>query len=184
MMKGARILLGVTGSIAAYKAADLTVRLKDAGAEVRVIMTDSAQRFVAPLTFEALSREPVLRDMWGRTQYPGPVHVELSEWADLLVVAPATANFIGKLAGGVADDLLACMAITVGRPPVIAPAMNDAMYEHPAVRANIKCLTNRGCLLVGPVMGRLASGKTGLGRLAPLDDIVAAVRDALNKDAC
>jgi len=183
-MKDARILLGVTGSIAACKAADLTVRLKEAGAEVRVIMTESAQRFVAPLTFEVLSRQPVLGDMWERTQYPGPVHVELSEWADLLVVAPATANFIGKLAGGIADDLLTCMAITVARAPVIAPAMNDAMYRHPAVQENIKCLTDRGCVFVGPVTGRLASGKTGLGRLAPLDDIMAAVSDALEKDVC
>lgn len=178
-MTGAKVLLGVTGSIAAFKAADLTVRLKDAGAEVCVIMTDSARRFVAPLTFETLSRRPVLVGMWERAQYAEPAHVELAAWADVLVVAPATANFIGKLAGGIADDLLTCMAITVARPPVIAPAMNDAMYRHPAVQANVARLRERGCRLVGPVSGRLASGKTGLGRLAPLADVMDAIRAAL-----
>ena len=179
MLEGAKILLGVTGSIAAYKAADLTVRLKKAGASVRVIMTESAQRFVTPLTFETLSREPVLTGMWNRTQYPEPMHVTLSEWVDLLVVAPATANFIGKLAGGIADDELSCMAITVATPPLIAPAMNDNMYMHPAVQRNVEILKERGCTLVGPSAGRLASGKTGLGRLAPLDEIMAAIDDAL-----
>ena len=180
-MNGANLLLGVTGSVAAFKAADLTVRLKEIGAAVRVIMTESAQRFVTPLTFETLSRQPVLDDMWNRVRYPEPVHVELSDWTDLLVVAPATANFIGKLAGGIADDLLSCMAITVSRPPLIAPAMNEGMYRHPAVQENVALLKKRGCLFVGPVRGRLASGKTGLGRLAPIDEIVAAVKEALGQ---
>ena len=134
-MKGAHILLGVTGSIAAFKAADLTAGLTRDGAEVTVIMTESAQRFVAPLTFETLARRPVITSMWARTTEIEPVHVELAEWADLLVVAPATANFIGKLAHGIADDMLSCMAITMTRPPLIAPAMNDNMYRHPAVQA-------------------------------------------------
>ena len=178
-MTDAKIILGVTGSIAAYKAADLTARLQEAGAEVRVMTTASAQRFVTPLTFETLSRQPVLVGMWERVQYPEPRHVELAAWADLLVVAPATANFIGKLAGGIADDLLSCMAITVARPPLIAPAMNDAMYGHPAVQANVALLQERGCRFVGPVSGRLASGKAGLGRMAQIGDIVDAVRVAL-----
>ena len=105
----------------------------------------------------------------------------LSEWVDLLVVAPATANFIGKLAGGIADDELSCMAITVTAPPLIAPAMNDNMYLHAAVQRNIEILKERGCAFVGPSAGRLASGKTGLGRLAPLDEIMAAIDASLTR---
>ncbi len=178
-MKGAHILLGVTGSIAAFKAADLTAGLTQGGAEVTVIMTESAQRFVAPLTFETLARRPVITSMWVRTGEVGPVHVELAEWADLLVVAPATANFIGKLAHGIADDMLSCMAITMTRPPLIAPAMNDNMYRHPAVQENIRTLRRRGCTFVGPVVGRLASGKIALGRLSDVEDIISAIRRAL-----
>ena len=178
-MKGARILLGVTGSIAAFKAAELTSRLVEAGAEVTVIMTESACRFVAPLTFETLSRRPVLVDMWTRATVAEPVHVQLAEGADLLVVAPATANFLGKLANGIADDLLSCTAISVDRPAVIAPAMNDVMYRSPAVQQNVKSLKQRGSIMVGPARGRLASGKVGVGRLAELDDILRAIRTAL-----
>jgi len=180
-MKGAHILLGVTGSIAAYKAAELTGKLVKAGAEVTVIMTESARRFVAPLTFETLSRRPVLTDMWNRTTHREPVHVSLAQWADLLLVAPATANFVGKLANGIADDLLTCMAIAVAVPPVVAPAMNDVMYRHPAVQENLKLLKERGCVIVGPVRGRLASGKTGIGRLAAPDEITRAARAALRR---
>ena len=179
MMKGAHILLGVTGSIAAYKAAALTRRLMEGGAEVTVVMTASAQRFVTPLTFETLSRRPVLTSMWDRSQYPEPVHVTTAEWADLLVVAPASANFIGKLANGIADDLLSCLAISVKRAPVVAPAMNDEMLKHPAVQQNLRTLEKRGCMIVGPVRGRLATGKVARGRLAELDDIARAVRAAL-----
>ena len=178
-MKGARILLGVTGSIAAFKAAELTRQLVEAGADVNVIMTESARRFVAPLTFETLSRRPVLVDMWTRATVAEPVHVRLAEWADLLVVAPATANFLGKLANGIADDLLSCTAISVNTPAVIAPAMNDAMYRSPAVQQNVRMLQKRGCIIVGPVRGRLASGKIGVGRLAEFDDILRAIRTAL-----
>jgi phosphopantothenoylcysteine decarboxylase/phosphopantothenate--cysteine ligase len=178
-MKGAHILLGVTGSIAAFKAADLAARLTADGAEVAVIMTESAQRFVAPLTFETLARRPVITSLWDRTTEVEPAHVELADWSDLLVVAPASANFIGKLAHGIADDMLSCMAITVTRPPLIAPAMNDNMYRHPAVQENIRTLRRRGCTFVGPVKGRLASGKVALGRLSDLEDILAAIRRAL-----
>lgn len=178
-MKGAHVLLGVTGSIAAFKAADLTAGLTRDGAEVTVIMTESAQRFVAPLTFETLARRPVITSMWVRTTEVEPVHVKLAEWADLLVVAPATANFLGKLAHGIADDILSCMAITMTRPPLIAPAMNDNMYRHPAVQENIATLSRRGCTFVGPIVGRLASGKIALGRLSDVDDILSAIREAL-----
>jgi len=178
-MKGAKIILGVTGGIAAYKAAELTREFVRGGAEVTVIMTASAQKFVTPLTFETLSRRPAVTDMWTRTQYPEPSHITLAEWADLLVVAPATANFIGKLANGIADDMLTCTALAAPRPPVIAPAMNDVMYRHPAVQRNLATLKTRGCVLVGPIEGPLASGKIGLGRMAEIGEIVAAVNDAL-----
>ena len=180
-MKGAHILLGVTGSIAAFKAADLTAHLTRDGAEVTVIMTESAQHFVAPLTFETLARRPVITSLWERTAEVEPVHVELADWADLLVVAPASANFLGKLAHGIADDMLSCMAITMTRPPLIAPAMNDNMYRHPAVQENIRTLTKRGCTFVGPIVGRLASGKVALGRLSDVEDIFSAIRRALKK---
>lgn len=178
-MKGKHILLGVTGSIAAFKAADLTGRLVAGGADVQVIMTESAQRFVAPLTFETLSRRSVITSMWARTPQPEPIHVSLADWTDLLVVAPASASFLGKLAHGISDDILSCMAITVTRPPLIAPAMNDRMYLHPAVQANVKLLTERGCRFIGPVEGRLASGKMAVGRLAEVEDILKAIQEAL-----
>jgi len=182
-LEGARVLLGVTGSVAAYKAADLTVRLKEAGASVRVILTEAAQRFITPLTFETLSREPVLTGMWERSQFPEPRHVTIAEWAQILVVAPASADIIGKLACGIADDLLSCLALAISKPPVIAPAMNDAMYRHPAVQENIERLRQRGCVFVGPVEGRLATGKVGIGRLAPVEDIMAAIEGALQMRA-
>lgn len=178
-MSGAHVLLGVTGSIAAFKAADLVVRLKKAGMDVAVIMTESAQRFVAPLTFETLSRRPVITSMWQRTEIVEPVHVELGDWTDLLVVAPASANFIGKLAHGIADDMLSCMAITVKTPPLIAPAMNVNMWQHPAVQANVKILQDRGCAFVGPVEGRLASGLVAMGRMADVEDVFGAIQARL-----
>ena len=180
-MKAGHVVLGVTGSIAAYKAAELTSTLVKGGAEVTVIMTEAAQRFVAPLTFETLSRRPVVIDMWTRTTYPEPAHIGLAEWADLLVVAPASANFIGKFAHGIADDMLSCIALAIAEPPVIAPAMNDVMYRSPAVQSNLAVLRDRGCRIVEPETGRLASGKIGIGRLAELGDIVAAVNSALAK---
>ena len=178
-IKGSHILLGVTGSIAAFKAADLTAQLVKGGADVAVIMTESARRFVAPLTFETLSRRPVITSMWERTQFIEPAHVDLSDWADLLVVAPASATFLAKLAHGLADDMLSCTAITVKQPPVIAPAMNVNMYNHPAVQANIKVLKERGCAFVGPVEGRLASGLVAMGRLSPMEDIIKGIEDRL-----
>ena len=181
-MKDKHILLGVTGSIAAFKAADLTARLVKEGAQVVVIMTEGAQKFVAPLTFETLARRPVITSMWERTEpYVEPVHVGLADWADLMVVAPATANFMGKLAHGIADDMLSCMALAMPRPPLIAPAMNVRMWEHPAVQANAKLLTERGCRFVGPVEGRLASGAFGMGRMAEVGDVMEAIRKDLGK---
>lgn len=175
-MKNAHIILGVTGSIAACKSAELTSRLVKEGADVTVIMTQSAQRFVTPLTFETMSRRPVITSMWDRTQELGPVHISLSDWAEIFVVAPASANFIGKLANGIADDMLSCTALAVTCPVLIAPAMNVNMYQHPAVQANIKLLEQRGCVFIGPVEGRLASGLVAMGRMSDVDDIFSAIK--------
>jgi len=180
-MKDRRIILGVTGSIAAYKAAELASALVREGAEATAVMTQAAQRFVTPLTFEALTRHPVVTDMWTRTAHREPVHVRLAEWGDLMVVAPASANFIGKCANGIADDMLSCLALAVPNPLLIAPAMNDVMYRHPAVQENLDTLKRRGCHIIAPVEGRLASGKVGVGRLAPVHDILAVIRDELGK---
>lgn len=180
-MKDRRIILGVTGSIAAYKAAELASALVREGAEATAVMTEAAQRFVTPLTFETLTHRPVVTDMWTRTAYREPVHVELAEWGDLMVVAPASANFIGKCANGIADDMLTCLALAVREPPVIAPAMNDVMYRHAAVQENLDTLKRRGCPVIEPAEGRLASGKIGVGRLAPVDDILAVIREELGK---
>lgn len=174
-----RVVLGVTGSVAAFKAADLTSQLVQLGLDVTVILTAAAQRLVGPPTFESLSRRPVVTDLWDRARELQPAHITLAESADVLLVAPATANFLGKLAGGIADDVLTCTALAVTCTTIVAPAMNDNMYAHPAVQENIRALVDRGCVLVGPVEGRLASGKVGRGRFAPLEAIVAAVQKAL-----
>ena len=174
-----RALLGVTGSVAAFKAAELTSRLAQEGARVTVIMTAAAQRLVCPATFESLSRSPVVTDLWERAGVLQPAHISLAEQADLLLVAPATADFLGKLANGLADDALSCAALAVTCPVVLAPAMNDRMFAHPAVQANVRVLAERGCVIVGPVEGRLASGKTGLGRMSSVDDILEAARTSL-----
>ena len=178
-LTGRRVALGVTGSVAAFKAAALTSRLVQEGARVTVVMTAAAQRLVGPATFESLSRAPVVTDLWERAQALQPAHISLAEQAEALLVAPATANFLGKLAHGLADDALSCLALAADCPVVIAPAMNDRMYAHPAVQANVALLKERGCVFVGPVEGRLASGKVGRGRLAELGDILAALRDVL-----
>ena len=180
-MKDQHIILGVTGSIAAFKAADLTARLVAADARVTVILTASAQQFIRPLTFRSLTPDPVITDLWQQTGPAQPVHVSIAARADLLLVAPATANIIGKMANGLADDMLSCTAISVACPIVIAPAMNDCMYGHPVVQQNITKLRELGCTFVGPEKGRLASGRVGMGRLADLDVILRAAEDALAK---
>jgi phosphopantothenoylcysteine decarboxylase/phosphopantothenate--cysteine ligase len=172
---GKRILLGVTGGIAAYKACDLTSRLTQIGAVVRVVMTREACEFVTPLTFRSLSRGPVFTEMFEAPREFDPVHVSLAEWAEVLAIAPATANVIGKMACGIADDLLTCSAMATKAPILIAPAMNAAMYENRIVQENIKTLKKVGCRFVGPGKGYLACGCEGIGRLAPVDDIVKAI---------
>lgn len=170
-------MLGVSGGIAAYKAALVARLLKTAGADVTVVLTEAATRFVGADTFSALTGEPAYTSLWER---PGEVlHVRLAREADVAVVVPATANILAKLAHGLADDLLSATLLEATCPVVIAPAMHSGMWEHPATRANVEMLRSRGADIVGPVTGPLAHGDEGIGRLAEPDDVVDAVRGAL-----
>ena len=171
------MLLGVSGGIAAYKAALVARLLEQAGADVSVVLTENATRFIGPDTFAALTREPVHSSLWER---PGEVlHVRLAHEAAVAVVAPATANVLAKLANGLADDLLSATLLEATCPLVVAPAMHTGMWEHPATRDNVERLRQRGAHVVGPGTGPLAHGDEGIGRLAEPEDVVAAVRAAL-----
>ena len=172
-----RVLLGVTGGIAAYKAAQLARLLQGAGAQVTVAMTESAKRFVSADTFAALTGNPVHTSLWER---PGEVlHVRLARESDVVVVAPATANFIAKLAHGMADDLLTAALLEATCPVILAPAMHTGMWEHPATRGNVEALLERGVRMVGPVSGALAHGDEGMGRLADPEEIFRVVEATL-----
>jgi len=174
-MSGKRILLGVTGGIAAYKSADLVRRLRETGAEVRVVMTRGALAFVTPLTFQAVSGNPVYTTLLDETAEAGMGHIELARWADQVLVAPATADFIARLAHGLADDLLSTICLATTAPLVIAPAMNQQMWANPATRANCALLLKRGIRLAGPASGSQACGETGPGRMLEPPDLVAAL---------
>lgn len=186
LLEEKRIVLGVTGSIAAYKAADLASKLVQAGAYVDVIMTEAAQRFVSALTFQAVTGRPVYTDMW-HTQPDGGLpthiaHVGLAEGADLLVIAPATAHHMAKLATGLADDLLCVTALGVRCPLVIAPAMDGDMYEHPATVENMRRLRDMGAIMVEPEIGRMASGMVGRGRLPEVPSLLGTIRQVLGRE--
>jgi phosphopantothenoylcysteine decarboxylase/phosphopantothenate--cysteine ligase len=174
------VLLGVTGCVAAYKACEVLRALQGLGVDVRVAMTAHAARFVGPLTFEALSRRPVYLDPFQRDGGADMPHVHWTSEADLLLVAPATANIIGKFAHGIADNALSTLFLATQAPVVIAPAMNVAMWRHPAVKSNIETLRARGVTVVEPGVGYLACGAIGEGRLAEVAEIVAAVEARLN----
>ena len=176
-LAGARVLLGVTGGIAAYKAAELARELQRAGAEVQPLLTESAERMVSRATFAALTGRRVPSSVWDDPA--GVEHVALARWGQVLVVAPATAHTLARLAAGLADDLLTNVALAFGGPVVVAPAMHTEMWEHPATRANLATLEGRGVLVVPPASGPLTSGDVGPGRLAELDDLVAGVAAAL-----
>jgi phosphopantothenoylcysteine decarboxylase/phosphopantothenate--cysteine ligase len=179
MLTGTRILLGVTGSIAAYKAAALLRELTRRGAEVTCAMTESASRFVAPLTFETLSRRPVLTDLYAQ-DYEGQIaHIAAAGGADLFVVAPATAHTLAKFAHGLADDFVTNLFLAATCPVLLAPAMDAEMWRHPATQANVATLRQQGVQFVGPASGELASGLTGPGRLAEPAEIVGAVEALL-----
>jgi phosphopantothenoylcysteine decarboxylase/phosphopantothenate--cysteine ligase len=178
-LKGKRILLGVTGSIAAYKGVELLRELVKRGAEVQVVMTEAATRFVAPLTFETLSRKPVLQDMFSLAYDSKIGHIEATQRADVFLVAPATARTIARMALGLADDFLSCIFLASRCPVVVAPAMDSDMYQHAAVQQNLATLRERGVHVVEAGFGELASGLVGPGRLADLQEIVAAVERVL-----
>ncbi|MGI6495363.1 MAG: flavoprotein [Kiritimatiellia bacterium] len=175
------IVLGVTGSIAAYKAAELTRLFIREGWTVHVVMTRAATEFVAPLTFQTLSRNPVATDPFAPPAEWKPAHVSLADRADALVIAPATANIIAKLALGLADDLLSSTALACPAPLVIAPAMNDIMFDHPATQANLRTLEERGARIVAPGRGDLACGREGRGRMAEPAEIVAILAALLDE---
>jgi phosphopantothenoylcysteine decarboxylase/phosphopantothenate--cysteine ligase len=170
-----RVLLGVTGGIAAYKAPELVRRLTERGAEVQVVMTKAALQFVTPLTFQAVSGRRVRTDLWDEEAEAAMGHIELARWADVVIVAPATANFLGSLANGLAFDLLTTLCLATTAPVMIAPAMNQAMWAHPAVQANRKMLEARGVRWLGPATGEQACGETGEGRMLEPAEIAAAV---------
>ncbi len=168
------VVLGVTGSIAAYKAADLTSLLAKSGAAVTVVMTADAQRFITPLAFKTLSRRPVITDLYDEEEGWKPSHIRVADEADLLLIAPATANVLAKLAHGLADDALSCIALALRREAkvLVAPAMNGKMWLHPATQANVATLKARGVEFIGPEEGMLSCGYEGVGRLWPVDGIV------------
>ena len=168
-----KIVLGVTGSIAAHKAADLASLLTKARCDVRVVMTADAQRFITPLPFKTLTRHPVITVLYDEDEGWKPTHIELADSADVLVIAPATANVIAKLAHGIADDALTCIALAVNPKAkiLIAPAMNGKMWLHPATQENVKILKSRGVKFAGPDEGMLSCGYEGVGRLWPVEKI-------------
>jgi phosphopantothenoylcysteine decarboxylase/phosphopantothenate--cysteine ligase len=169
-----KVVFGVTGGIAAYKAAETVRRLAERGDEIQVIFTRNASEFVAPLTFSVLSRRPVLTGLFDDKTAPAVDHVELAAWADLLLIAPATADVIAKLARGIADDFLSTYHLSHHKPVLLAPAMESAMWAHPAVAENVETLRRRDVRLVGPKTGPLASGRSGVGRMAEPEEIVRA----------
>ena len=178
MLTGKKIVVGVTGGIAAYKACDLVSRLKKRGAQVRVVLTEHACQFVQPLTFETLSGNPAYTDSFDR-KYEIE-HVALAKWADLLLIAPATANCMAKMACGIADDLLSTTCLAVRCPVLGAPAMNSAMWRNPATQANLELLRSRGVRFVGPEAGHLACGDDDVGRMSEPEQIAEAVEAILN----
>lgn len=181
-LEGRRIVLGVTGSIAAYKGADLTSKLVQQGALVDVVMSEGATRFVEPLTFRSLTHRPVLHQLFDPASDAGIEHVALAEGCDAILVAPATANLVARAANGLADDLLTCMLLATRRPVVLAPAMDGYMFDNPATQENVKKLVGRGWTFVGPGEGRLASGLVGRGRMADVEDIIGGLKQALGRE--
>jgi phosphopantothenoylcysteine decarboxylase len=168
-----KVILGVTGSIAAHKAADLASLLAKAKCSVRVVMTADAQRFITPLPFKTLTRNPVVTDLYDEEEGWQPTHIRLADEADLFLIAPATANVLAKLAHGIADDALTCIALALNPKAkvLIAPAMNGKMWLHPATQENVKTLKSRGANFIGPDEGMLSCGYEGIGRLWPVEKI-------------
>ena len=186
MLDNLNILLGVTGGVAAYKAVDLASKLTAAGVRVKTVMTEAARELIGPKSFEAVTRSQVFTTMWSMPEEYKISHIELVDWADVVVVAPATANMIGKVANGICDDLLstilcACWPLIVSGRTLMAPAMNNNMWANPAVQHNVKTLEERGFQFIGPAEGRLACGDEGIGRMSEPQQILEAIEKIASK---
>jgi len=179
MVKKKEILLGVTGSIAAYKACDIISGLKKLGFNVTVLMTKEAKHFITPLTLQTLSNNKVVEDMFAAIDNFDPLHTSLAQKASLILIAPATANIIAKLAQGGCDDIISCTVLSTKAPVLIAPAMNDNMYKHKAVKDNISRLKELGYKFVGPISGHLACGYKGMGHIADVGEIIAQAKKVI-----
>jgi phosphopantothenoylcysteine decarboxylase len=177
MSKGKNIVLGITGSMAAYKAAELTSLLTKQGCDVRVVLTADALRFITAVSFKTLSRHPVVTDLYDEEEGWQPTHIKLADEANLLLIAPATANTIAKLALGLANDALSCVALALNprAKTLVAPAMNGKMWLHPATQQNVATLKSRGVEFIGPEEGMLSCGYEGLGRLWPVEQVAERV---------
>lgn len=180
-LRGVNVLLGVSGSIAAYRACDLITLMRNEGASVRVVMTRDAQHFITPLSLQSLSGQEVYTDFFSLPGRAKPVHIELARWAHVLCVAPASADVLAKMACGLADDLLTCTVLATEASVVVAPAMNEKMYLHPATQENLDRLKKRGVRVVDPIRGHLVCVEEGIGHLAELGSIVSAVSGSVSK---
>ncbi len=181
MLTNKTIVLGITGSIAAYKAADIASKLTQAGARVEVVMTESATRFIAPLTLSSITGRPVITDMFEPTSEYSLGHIALAKAADVVVIAPATANTMAKIAAGIADNMLTCVVLATRAPVILAPSMNDNMFQNSVTQDNLAKSKARGFTIVEPAYGRLASGKTGRGRLAEIEIIIGTIKQVLGR---
>ena len=180
VLKGKKIVLGVTGGIAVYKAVDLVSKLRKEGAEVRVVMTDSAAKFVTPLTFKEISGNPVAFSMWAEAHEFNVEHIALADWADLMIIAPATANILAKAANGIADDLLSTVILASKTPIILCPAMNCQMYDNPISQNNLKKLADYGFVIMQPARGYLACGTSGIGRLPEPAEIISFTKNFIS----
>ena len=175
-----RILIGLTGSIACYKTCELISVFRKRGHSVKCMMTEASTRFITPLTLETLTGEKAVTGMFDLPGTRTPGHIALAEWADMVMIAPASADMIARVACGMCGDIVSCTVCSTQKPVLLAPAMNDRMYNNPMVRENIRKLENAGYFFVGPVRGMLACGREGMGHLAPVDEITSAVEKILN----
>lgn len=182
MKPNPRVILGITGSIAAYKAADLASQLTKRGCDVTAVMTQDAQEFITPLTLQVLTKNPVVTGLYDEKQSWRPGHIELADRADLILVAPATANILAKLAAGIADDALTAICLATRAPFLHAPAMNGKMWDHPATRRNVRTLTEWGHAFTGPAEGMLACGYEGTGRMDEISVIADRAWEILTRD--
>lgn len=181
-LQSLKVLLGVSGGIAAYKAVTLASKLSGLGTTVKTVMTQSACEFIMPKSFEAVTSQPVFTNLWSCPEEYQMGHISLTDWADIVVVAPATANIIGKLAGGICDDLLSTVLCAAHKKQIlIAPAMNNNMWENPVVQRNIKTIKETGCQTIGPIKGRLACGIEAIGRMSEPEDIIAEIEKIVLK---